>query len=368
MRRKVIVIGPVLPLRGGIAQHTTLLARALAESHDCQTLSFRRLYPKWLFPGQSERDPGYEGHIEARTEYILDSLNPLTWWRTVRRVKQIQPEFVLIPWWTFFLGPLFSYLTWSLKRSGINVVFVCHNVQDHEAAAWKHALTRLVLKQGRRFVVHTRVEADRLKELIPGAVVAVHPHPIYDQFPEPVHQLPRRARVELLFYGFVRPYKGLDVLIEAMGLLKGADVFLTIAGEFWQGEQETRERIAGLGIEDQVEIIARYVSDEETADLFSRANVVVLPYRSATGSGVIPIAYHYRKPVIATRVGGLPDVVVEGMTGWLTEPQPEALRDAIQAIDLDGIAGMEEHIARLVTTLTWSDLTETVMSVPLATR
>ena len=363
-QRAIIIIGPVSPFRGGIAQHTTMLARALADSHVCRILSFKRLYPKLIFPGQSDRDPDHEGQAEPRTEYLLDTLNPFTWRRVAKRAQQMRPDFVLIPWWTFFLGPLSLYIAWALRRRDIDVVFFCHNVLDHEETAWKRALARLVLRQGSRFVVHTRVEESRLKELIPGAVVAVHPHPIYDQFPEPKRHLPRRAGLELLFYGFVRPYKGLDVLTKAIGLLKGQDVFLTVAGEFWQGEKEIRQQIAQLAIEDQVEIISRYVSDQETAQLFDRSDLVILPYRSATGSGVIPIAYHYGKPVIATRVGGLPDVVWDGKTGRIVPPgDVKALANAIREMTQPRAADMRRKIEQIKRQLTWHNLAKAAMDL-----
>jgi glycosyltransferase involved in cell wall biosynthesis len=358
----IAVVGPVLPFRGGIAQHTTMLSRALAQQAECHVFSFKRLYPQWLFPGESDRDPDYAGHREPGTQYGLDSLNPLTWRTAVQQIRQLQPAFVLIPWWTFFLGPMLAYIAWSLRRSRIPVVFFCHNVLDHEQAAWKRALTRLVLRQGSRFVVHTQVEAERLAELIPNPKVTVHPHPIYDQFPPSKNALPRRAGLELLFYGFVRPYKGLDLLVEAMGELKGKDVFLTVAGEFWEGQQAIERRIRELGIESQIEIRARYHSDEETADLFTRADVVVLPYRSATGSGVVPIAYHYDRPVIVTRVGGLPEVVTDHKTGRIIDKNNQAaLVSAIQRTTFHSCAAMHPAIQQIKTKMSWQSIASKVL-------
>jgi glycosyltransferase involved in cell wall biosynthesis len=236
-------------------------------------------------------------------------------------------------------------------------------VLDHEQAAWKRLLTRLVLRQGSRFVVHSQVEADRLQALIPGATVTVHPHPIYDQFPPSTHELPRRAALELLFYGFVRPYKGLDILVEAMGLLKDKDVFLTIAGEFWEGQQAIETRIRELGIANRIEVRARYHSDEETADLFTRADVVVLPYRSATGSGVVPIAYHYNRPVLVSRVGGLPDVVIEGETGWIVDPGDSAgLCSVLHRLLGTSFAAIPGAITALKKELSWTNLACAVTS------
>ena len=330
-KRRVALIGPLLPYRGGIAQHTTMLHRALQQMAELRTWSFSRQYPAWLFPGESDRDPTYEGHREPGVSYLIDSTNPLTWSKAARQIQHFDPQTVVFPWWTIFWAPTFGYLAHRIRRAGHQIVFFCHNVVDHEAAAWKTALSRAVLRQADRFVVHTHKDRERLLELLPDAVVTVHPHPIYDQFPPPRGTLPRRRNLELLFYGFVRPYKGLDILIEAMGLLEDQDVQLTIAGEFWEGEEQIRRRIEALGLSEHVELCPRYHTEQETAELFARADFVVLPYRNATGSGVIPVAYHYGKPVIATRVGGLPDVVEEGRTGFLVNPDdPAALASTIK--------------------------------------
>jgi glycosyltransferase involved in cell wall biosynthesis len=360
--RKIAMVGPILPLRGGIAQHTTMLHRALQQFANIRTFSFSRQYPAWLFPGESDRDPAYEGHREPGVEYLIDSVNPLTWRKVVQEISDFDAEEVIFPWWTIFWVPTFGYMARALRKQDRKIVFFCHNVVEHEAAWWKTALSRNVLKLGDRFVVHTREDQHNLKTLLPDAQVSVHPHPIYDQFPEPKGIFHRRRKLELLFYGFVRPYKGLDLLVEAMGRLKNEDVQLTVAGEFWEGEEKIRERIEELDIIDQVELRPRYHTDQETAELFDRADVVVLPYRSATGSGVVPIAYHYNKPVIVTRVGGLPDVVQKGKTGLLVTPNDEnALAQAILTISNMEKDQMKKSIKKLKQHMSWPSLAKTLI-------
>lgn len=356
-RKKIVMIGPVLPYRGGIAQHTTMLKREMAKIGDVLTISFCRQYPSWLFPGESDKDPDYAGHQEEQTEYMIDSLNPLTWYKTVKRVTEYQAKTVIIPWWTVFWAPCIGYIARALSRKGIEIIFFCHNVVEHEAAAWKTFLTRMVLKNASRFVVHTKEDEANLRALFPKANITVHPHPIYDQFPEPKGELQRRGSLEILFYGFVRPYKGLDDLIDAMALLKDRDIKLTIAGEFWGGEQETRAKIEGLELANQIELRPRYHSDAETAELFSRADAVVLPYRSATGSGVVPIAYHYNKPVVVTRVGGLPDVVKDTLTGFIIpEKNVEALASVLHDLDSQTCESMKTQIHEIKKELSWESL------------
>lgn len=318
--RRIGLIGPVLPYRGGIAQHTTMLHRALRGRADLLTLSFSRQYPSWLFPGDSDRDPSYQNHTEHGVEYLIDSINPLTWYAAIRRMTEFAPALVIFPWWQVYWTICFAVIVKGLKKKDIRVAFLCHNVIEHESASWKQRLTRWVLRKGDVFIVHTREDQENLLSLLPNVQVRRHPHPIYEQFPLAEETLERRAANELLFFGFVRPYKGLDLLLEAMELLKEEDLFLTIAGEFWNGEEQTLERIRRAGLSDRIEVRPRFHTEADTAALFARADVVVLPYRSATGSGVIPLAYHYNKPVIITRVGGLPDVVEEGVTGLIVDP------------------------------------------------
>jgi len=333
-----------------------MLHRAFSEITEHLTISFNRQYPSLIFPGESDRDPAYEGHKEPDAEYLIDSLNPLTWRKAVRRVLDFQADIVVLPWWTVYWAFCFGYLARTLRRHGLVVVFLCHNVVEHESARWKTRLTRWVLRQASRFVVHTREDEANLRHLIPGAKVRVQPHPIFDQFPEPKNEWPKRRALELLFYGFVRPYKGLDLLVEAMAQTTD-DVYLTIAGEFWDGEEQIRERIHTLGLSDRVELRPRYHTGEETAELFARCDVVVLPYRTATGSGVVPIAYHYNKPVIVSRVGGLPDVVHDGETGRLVEPgNARSLADAINDMTKTKAEAMSPAIQAMKRSMTWTAL------------
>lgn len=356
----VVLVGPVYPYRGGIAQHTTMLARSFKKVDDLKVISFSRQYPAWLFPGESDRDPGYEGHKEDKTEYLIDSINPFTWLKAINRIKGLQPDMVIIPWWTVFWAPCFGLISWCLTRKKIKVIYFCHNVVEHETARWKKWLTRLVLKNAFAYVVHTKEDKKNLHALFPDASISVHPHPIYDHFPQPTNELPRRKSLEILFYGFVRPYKGLDDLIDAMALLKGQDIQLTIAGEFWDGEKEMREKINTSGLDDQIELKPRYHSDEETAELFGRADVVVLPYRSATGSGVVPIAYHYNKPVVVTKVGGLPDVVLDQQTGWVVpRADIEALSNVLSSLTQQSCKATEANIKEYKSRLSWDSLSET---------
>ena len=359
---RLCLVGPVLPFRGGIAQHTTMLHRTIAKQQRPLTVSFSRQYPRWLYPGKSDRDPSYESHVESGVEYLIDSLRPWTWKQAVRLILDEAPDVVMVPWWTVYWAPCFLYLIHRVRAAGIRVCVLCHNTTEHESNRVKKAISLRVLASSDIIVVHAKADARELEQSFPDKLIKFHPHPIYDQFPSVVSRLPRRASLELLFFGFVRPYKGLDILLDAMKPLHDVDVFLTVAGEFWDSASETKRRVRELNLEGRIEIRDRFQSDQECAQLFDRADLVVLPYRSATGSGVIPIAYHYDTPVLVTDVGGLPDVVVEGETGFIVPSNsPSAIAASLRMADRALCSSMIRSIQEYKRRLTWSGLVETIM-------
>jgi len=362
--KRVVLIGPVLPFRGGIAQHTTMLRRALSKICTLKTISFSRQYPQVIFPGESDIDPSFKEHLEDEVEYAIDSLNPYTWYKAVSSILKFKPEIVIIPWWTIFWFFCFFYIQRRLLKNNINVYFLCHNVIEHETAFWKKFLTRLLLNKCDNFIVQTEVDKNNLNTFLPGKNILKHPHPIYSQFPAAKKTLAKRANLELLFYGFVRPYKGLEVLLSAMKLIKRTDSHLSIVGEFWDSKEETADYIIKNNLESVVEIIPRYVTDQETAEYFQRADVVILPYKSATGTGVIPIAYHYNKPVIVTNVGGLPDVVSQNNTGWIIESNsPQALANSIDSLSVNNLDKFKTNIIEYKKSLSWDHMAKEILTM-----
>lgn len=342
-----------------------MLCQALREQADIMVVSFKRQYPRWLFPGESDIDPSAPQLVEPKAHYLIDSLNPLTWRDAVDKIVAFKPDFIVIPWWTVFWFCCFYFIASAARRHGLPVRFLCHNVTDHETARWKTFLTRILLRKGDSFVVHSQTDKAALVNLVSGARVSVCPHPIYEQFPEPTETLPRRRGLELLFFGLVRPYKGLDVLIEVMGGLKDEDVFLTVAGEFWTDKDETLAHIDRLGLGEHIEVIGRYVSETEAANLIARADFVVLPYRSATASGVVPLAYRYDTPVIASRVGGLPEIVIDQESGVLVDPgSVDSLLDAIKPLSRERAQAMSQGITELKKSMTWERLATAIVGAP----
>jgi glycosyltransferase involved in cell wall biosynthesis len=288
----------------------------------------------------------------------------MTWLRVCRSLEDHDPKAVIIPWWTVFWAPFIGFVAKYLGRRNITVLFLLHNVYDHETTFWKKPLNRFVLSQGSHFLVQSQEAASTLAALIPEAPIAVHPHPVNQQFPPPKGVLPRRARLELLFFGFVRPYKGLDVLLEAMVLLKDEDVFLTIAGEWWTRNGKLRRLLEDSVIKEKVEVIDRYINFQDAAEYFSRADTVVLPYRCSYGSSVVPLAYRYGRPVIATTVGGFNEIVEDDVSGRLVPPEnPYVLAEVIREFLKRPPNDMREGIESIAQGLTWESLSQCVLDL-----
>jgi glycosyltransferase involved in cell wall biosynthesis len=339
------LIGPTYPFRGGIAHFTTLLGQHLRQDNETLLISFVRQYPAWLFPGRSDRDPSRHP-LQTEAEYLLDPLNPLTWRRTLRRIRQWQPDIVVMQWWHPFWAPAWAFLARGIKRFSFRprLLFICHNVIPHESRPWDVLALRLALDRADGFITHSEADAKQLRRLLPDARVEVSHLPTYASLGQntPVDlpvQLPQ-DRPLLLFFGFVRHYKGLDILLEAMPeVLANQPVHLLVVGEFWQSDKPYREQIKRLNLETAVTLINAYVPDEELVAYIRAAEVVVLPYRSATQSAAVQLAFGLGKPVITTDVGGLGEVVEHGRNGLLVPAEePKMLATEINRYFSEGLA------------------------------
>ena len=367
------LIGPTYPYRGGIAHYTTLLAQHLREAHEVLLLSFSRQYPAWLFPGRSDKDPS-ERPLQTEAHYLLDPLNPLTWRRTLHQIRQWQPDVLIIPWWHPYFAPVWYGLGRGIKRlrPQPKLLFICHNVRPHEQGWLSRALLPWLLKRvlgrGDGFIVHSQADAAILADYLPQAQITVSPLPTYAALgSEAADTLPvdlPSDRPLLLFCGFVRPYKGLDVLLEAVALLK-RPFHLLVAGEFWQGGlSSTQAQITQLRLTDCVTIMDEYLPDEQLAACIDRANVVVLPYRSATQSAVVQTAFGRGTPVITTDVGGLAEAVENGRTGLVVPPEdPAALAQAIEDYFADDLeAFFSENIVEGNGRFAWGHIAQDILS------
>jgi glycosyltransferase involved in cell wall biosynthesis len=329
---KVCLIGPLPPFRGGIAKYCYSLAQALEKRHDLLLVSYRRQYPALLYGRKSQVDPEVDRSEITRQfaapSYDLDSANPASWSATARRIASFRPDLVILPWWVTYWAPMYLYLLRLFGKQGIPVLFLCINVFEHEDSALKKFLTKLVLKRARSVILHSEQERLQFLSFNPAARVEKHLLPLFEYRPAPAR--PKTSTLRLLFFGFVRPYKGLDTLLRALALVKEREVTLRVAGEFWKDKEEYLRLVDELGLGDRVEIIDRYVSDAEMSGYFAESDVVVLPYKRSITSGVIATAYGFGKPVLATRVGGFHEVIQDGYTGRMVAPDdPAALAQGV---------------------------------------
>lgn len=332
----IIIVGAAYPFRGGIAHHTALLYRELSKRHHVQIVTFKRQYPAFLFPGKSQLDS--DDMIQVPTEQLIDSMNPLNWISVGRAIRRRHPDLLIVTYSLPFFGPCYGTIVRAATRkTRTKVLFLCHNIIPHEKRPGDAQFTRCALSTADYFIVQSdSVERD-LKSLFPDARYKRIHHPVYNVFGEPVDKQLARRELHLdddriiLFFGYIRAYKGLRVLLDAMpAILRQLDLRLLVVGEFYDDKQKYVEQIGRLGIDRHVTLVADYVPNEIVAKYFSAADVAVLPYRSATQSGIAQIAYNFDKPVIATNVGGLGEIVRDGVTGFVVPPDnAERLSDAV---------------------------------------
>ena len=288
---KISLIGPVYPYRGGIAHYTTSLSKALkSNGHDLQLVSFKRQYPSFLYPGKSDKDPS-ANPVRLDAQYLLDPLYPWTWQKSARTILNYNPDLVLMQWWTTFWGPAFTGLSYWLHHA-VPIAFLIHNVLPHETKPWDFWFARLALSNGSAFIVQAPHEQEKLKAIIPNARVSYCKHPVYQRFSNQVVSkedackelgLPV-SRPLLLFFGIIRPYKGLKIMLEALSQTD-ADFHLVVAGEFWEEVEIYNQQIRDLGLSERVTVINRYIPNEDAHLLFSAANVFVAPYLGGQQSG-----------------------------------------------------------------------------------
>lgn len=322
---KVALIGPIYPFRGGIAQYTALLAMQLSKKHSVRVYSFRQQYPDWLFPGRSQYDPSVPTPIHIDANYWLIPWWPPTWMQVQQDWVNWQPEIIIIQWWVPFMAFMTAALINIARHLDRRVVILCHNVFPHEHTSFDHHLTRWALKNANQLLVHNTRDEVKARTLMPSVSVKISPLPSFGALHSSTWTREKaRATLKieghiLLFFGFVRPYKGLMDLLEALPNVE-TDVCLFVVGEIWGEEKLYKKRVADLGIVKKVRFVNRYVSNDEATLFFAAADLVVLPYREATGSAVLQSAFGMNIPVVATRTGGMDEVVEDGVTGFLVEP------------------------------------------------
>lgn len=335
--KKIVLVSPAHPLRGGIAASSERLAIALqAAGYEVVIYSFSLQYPGFLFPGKTQftDDPPPPGLL---IKTLINAVNPFNWLRVGYLLAREKPEQVVVRFWLPFMGPSLGTILrvgrW-LSRQPLRVTALVDNIIPHEKRPGDALFSRYFVGACHDFVVMSKSVGEEIKTFA-DKPVRFSPHPIYDTYGESIPQaaarrqlnLPEQAQV-VLFFGFIRKYKGLDLLLEALAEAPG--LYLVVAGECyddWGYYQEIMER---LGLQDRVRVFADFIPAEQVRVYFSAANLVVQPYRTATQSGISQIAYHFEKPMVVTNVGGLPEIVTDGVSGYVVEPAPGAIAAAMR--------------------------------------
>jgi len=378
---KIVIIGTAYPLRGGIAHYVSLLFDALKKhGHEVHVVTFSRQYPKILFPGKSQEEKGEEGQ-PLNSLQIIDSVNPFSWRKAGKVVADLEPDMIIFKFWMPFFAPAYGMIARVVKKllrhknKDCKIVFIADNVIPHEKRPGDRAITNYAFRVVDNFIVQSDAVERDLKIIKPDANYIKLAHPIYNIFGESLEKAKVREELGIpfdapviLFFGYIRKYKGLDILLRAMPqLLKTLpELRLIVAGEYYGDEADYRKLINDLHIPSINLILATdYIANDKVATYFSAANVAVLPYRTATQSGIVQIAYNFDLPVIATNVGGLSEVVIDGKSGIITsEATPELVAKDIELFFTQGLEEkLREGVREEKKKYSWDTFVEGVESI-----
>jgi glycosyltransferase involved in cell wall biosynthesis len=336
---KIISIGPAYPYRGGPASFNGRLTQQFyAEGHDVEIFTFSLQYPKLLFPGKTQYTDGPPPK-DIKITRMLNSINPFNWIASGLKIKREKPDILLIRFWLPFMGPCFGTIARIVKSNRhTSVICIFDNVIPHEKRTGDKILTRYFTNSIDGAIVMSKTVMDDLKTFREKIPVRLSPHPLFDNYGAPVGRSLALAALNLnpdesylLFFGFIRAYKGLDLLIEALAdkRLRNRKLKLIVAGEFYEDDTPYKDLIRKLNLENNIIFFDHFIKDNEVPLFFSAADLVVQPYKTATQSGVTQIAFYFEKPMLVTDVGGLKEIVPDGKCGYVVEPKPEFISEAI---------------------------------------
>lgn len=339
---KICTIGPTYPYKGGISHFNTTLCNNLIKQHEVFAISFKRLYSRLLVKFFYKMDIDFKDKmskekIEFEAKEIIDSVNPFTWLKAFFYIEKQKADLLIFHWQTTYFSFVYFTIMFFVKLfTKTKVLLLCHNLLPHEPRKIDKFLTKLVFSKADYFLVHSEKDAISLNNLVFESNVKVGFHPLYDIFKKANLDIKKEktklglGKRIILFFGYIRPYKGLLNLIKAVEIvLKKIDITLLVVGEFWGEKEEYIEEINKRNLNNQIVIIDKYVPNEDVANYFEISDVLILPYLSGTQSGVLQIAFALNKPVICTDVGGFSEVVTNNYTGFVVDKSPEELAEAI---------------------------------------
>lgn len=375
MTKNIVIIGPAHPLRGGLASYNERLARQfLHEGHNCRIYTFSLQYPNFLFPGTTQ----YSSE-PAPTDLLIDvrinAINPLNWLQCGRELRQMRPDIIVVRYWLPFMGPCLGTLLRQVRRNKhTRIVCIADNIIPHEKRPGDLPFTRYFLKPIDAFITMSEKVLNDLKPLSNKPARFVN-HPLYDNFGTRENREIACQQLQLnpnthwvLFFGFIRPYKGLMNLIEAMhllnqqGRLQALNMKLLVAGEFYEESAPYIKAITQYALNDYIALHTDFIPDSQVRYYFSVAHRVVQPYLNATQSGVTPLAYHFNVPMLVTRVGALPDLVPPTV-GEVAEPNPESIAHHLDLLMQRDTHAMQMAMEQEKSAYAWTNITAAILSL-----
>ncbi|MCI7430441.1 MAG: glycosyltransferase [Bacteroidales bacterium] len=373
---KIVILGTSWPYRGGgIATYNERLARQfMAEGHEVEILTFTLQYPDFLFPGKTQYSDE-PAPTDLRITRVMNSVNPFSWWKTARLLRRIRPDLMVVKFWIPLMAPCLGTIARLARRQGIRVVSILDNVIPHEPHFWDKWLIRYFVRSIDHFVAMSdsvKRDCERFLPRTTKARVMLCPHPLYDNFGQPVPQAEAQQQLGLnpdyrylLFFGFIRDYKGLDLLMHAFAdpRLRHYRVKLIVAGEFYNNAEQYEQLEKQLGLEGEIVWHTQFIPNDQVRIYFSAADLIVQPYKTATQSGVTQVAYHFSKPMLVTNVGGLAEIVPHGKVGYVTPVDAKAVADAL--VDFcsdDNKLRFAQNIETEKKKYAWSRMTEACLA------
>jgi glycosyltransferase involved in cell wall biosynthesis len=370
---KIVIIGPAHPLRGGLASYNERLARQFQnEGHEVTIYTFSLQYPGFLFPGttqfSSEPKP-----TDLNIKVKINSVNPVNWLVVGNELKHVKPDVIVVRYWLPFMGPaLGTILRIAKKNNHSKIICIADNIIPHEKRIGDTPFTRYFVKSVDGFITMSEKVLNDLHQFTKSSNAQFVPHPLYDNFGEKINKADTRAQLGIstdefifLFFGFIRKYKGLDLLLEAVNHLKTKTkkFKVLVAGEFYEDRKPYDDLILRLNIQEHLILKTDFIPDSEVKFYLCAADAVVQPYRNATQSGVTPLAYHFEVPMIVTNVGGLPSLVPHQKVGLVCEPNAEAIAQAMFTMQQQGtnqfLPGLQEEKKKY----TWNNITKVILAL-----
>ena len=373
---KIAIIGPAHPLRGGLASYNERLAKQfIDEGNEVTIYTFSLQYPSFIFPGTTQYSTESKPS-NLTINVCINSINPFNWIKVGNNLKNEKPDLVIVRYWLPFMGPCLGFILRQIKKNKqTKIVCIADNIIPHEKRFGDKAFTKYFVQPVDAFITMSDKVMTDLKLFAPTKPTQLVAHPLYDNFGEKVSKEEARLKLGikneeliLLFFGFIRKYKGLDLLLNAMKIIKNSkfniqNSKLLIAGEFYEDRKAYDEQIEKLDLQESLILHTDFIPDSEVKYYLCAADVVVQPYKNATQSGVTPLAYHFEKPMIVTNVGGLPSLVPNNKVGLIAEPNAESIAEKIIDYFTKGEAYFLPHLIEEKKKFTWSKMTASIKQI-----